>query len=173
MGCDIHMYVERRRTRFDGSKTEWFSADLFSIKDPCDPKCEPIRVDLWDERNYDLFAVLANVRNRSGNYKYPYIDEPRGIPDDATKYVRKEYDLWDIDAHSASYLTFREILEFYYEKTPKTEFGYDILNPLIERLKKRADEFNIIHSFDWNGGLSTKDLYDRADNIRIVFFFDN
>ena len=73
MGCDIHMCVERRANRYGGGKTEWVNGDYFSIKEPLDPNCEPIRQDLYDGRNYDLFAVLANVRNRGYGEELPYI----------------------------------------------------------------------------------------------------
>lgn len=173
MGCDIHMCVERRSDRYGGGKTEWVNGDYFSIKDPYDSECAPIRQDLYSDRNYALFAVLANVRNRGYGEAYPYIDEPRGLPNDVTEYVKDEYEAWDMDAHSCSYFTLREILEFYYDKSPRNDFGYDILNPLIERLKQRAADFYIIHEFEWNGGIPTDELYKKAENIRIVFWFDN
>lgn len=172
MGCDIHMHVERRNNRYDGGKTEWVNGDYFSITHPNDPKCAVIHQDLWGERCYDLFAVLANVRNRGYGEAYPYIDEPRGLPDDATQYVKEEYESWGIDAHSCSYFTLRELVEFHEEKKSISGFGFDILEPLIERLKQRADDFNIIYDFEWDRPW-TNDLKSKMDNIRIVFWFDN
>lgn len=172
MGCDIHMYVERRSNKYGGGKTEWVSGDYFSIKNPKNPSCIPIHQELYGDRNYALFAVLANVRNRYYDEAYPYIDTPRGLPDDVTEYVKAEYDSWGMDAHSCSYFTLKELVEFHAEKAPMDDFGYDILKPLIERLKQRADEFSIIYDFEWNRGMSDE-MIDKMGNIRIVFWFDN
>ena len=50
----------------------------------------------FGDRNYDLFAMLANLRNgvgfagrRRGEVLDP-IDEPRGIPEDASPEYREE-----------------------------------------------------------------------------------
>lgn len=173
MGCDIHMYVERRHNRYGGGKTEWLCGDYFSIKNPLDPECRPVLQELWGDRWYELFAVLANVRNGHGEAAQPYIDLPRGIPDDATEYVKDEYRLWDDDAHSSSYFTLKELIEFQLEHRPISHFGaHDILEPIIESLKKRAADFNIISEFEWNREW-TDELRDKMDNIRIVFWFDN
>ena len=71
MGCDIHMHVERRSSFRNGDKTEWVNGDYFSIKHPHDPDCSIIHQDLYGDRNYALFAVLANVRNRGFGEAYP------------------------------------------------------------------------------------------------------
>lgn len=172
MGCDIHMHVERRSSFRNGDKTEWVNGDYFSIKRPHDPECKIIHQDLYGDRNYDLFAVLANVRNRGYGEALPYIDEPRGLPNDVTEYVKADYESWDWDAHSCSYFTLRELIDFHEVKRPKNDFGYDILEPLIERLKQRADDFNIIYNFEWDRPM-TDDLKNKMDDIRIVFWFDN
>lgn len=172
MGCDIHMCVERRSDRYGGGKTEWVNGDYFSIKDPYDSECAPIRQDLYSDRNYALFAVLANVRNRGYGEAYPYIDEPRGLPNDVTEYVKDEYEAWDMDAHSCSYFTLRELIDFHEAKRPTNDLGYDILEPLIERIKRRAHEFWIIYEFEWKYPY-TDELKNKMDDIRIVFWFDN
>ena len=172
MGCDIHMYVERRNDKYGGGKTEWVNGDYFSIEHPNKPECAISQQDLWGERCYDLFAVLANVRNRGYGEAYPYIDEPRGLPDDVTEYVKQEYDSWCIDAHSCSYFTLKELVEFHNAKKPTNIFGYDILEPLIERIKHRANDFNIIYDFEWKHPW-TDDMLNKMDNIRIVFWFDS
>lgn len=74
--------------------------------------------DFYNGRNYDLFAILANVRNgrgfagiKTGGGFVP-ISEPRGIPTDASPQVARRSDGYGIDGHSHSWLTLREILEF-------------------------------------------------------------
>lgn len=46
-----------------------------------------------------------------------------------------------------------------------------VLIPLIEALKKRADELYFIYDFLWE--TDPKRAYEQSENIRIVFWFDN
>ena len=89
MGCDIHLYVERRQA--DGS---W---ELVSDDEG----------DFYDGRNYDMFAIFAGVRNRGG---WNPISKIRGIPPDASPgYLEIIADALDLDVHSHSYLTYEDL----------------------------------------------------------------
>lgn len=167
MGCDIHMHVEIRNLRWHATD-EWMCADYFSILDPTNPDCKPRLEEIYGYRNYALFAVLADVRNGG----YPCISYPKGLPDDACPYVKEDYESWRSDAHSCSYLTLGELVRFQKSVGPVNDFGYDILEPLIVRLKQRADEFNLIYNFEWDGELA-EDTLKKMEDIRIVFWFDN
>lgn len=91
MGCDIHAYAEVKR---DG---RWeFGARVF------------------DCRNYGLFGWLADVRNYSA---VPSIAEPRGLPADVSHSVREKAEYWDVDGHTHSWLSGRELFDFDYEAT--------------------------------------------------------
>jgi hypothetical protein len=46
-----------------------------------------------------------------------------------------------------------------------------VLIPLIEALKKRADELYVI--YDWLWECKPEEAYKKSENIRIVFWFDN
>ncbi len=81
MGCDIHCFVEV----FDG---EW--------KNLCEVNIN---------RNYLLFAQLANVRNYNENN---YL-EPNGLPEIGPKYDFED----DCDYHSTSHRALTELEEFY------------------------------------------------------------
>lgn len=78
MGCDIHLMVEVRDKKLD----QWKEYDI------ADELLKNIG------RNYNLFSILANVRNGvgfansdTGNAFIP-IDNPRGVPNDASeKYI--------------------------------------------------------------------------------------
>lgn len=97
MGCDIHFYVEVKQD--DGT---WF---------PCDG-------DFYDGRNYDLFAILADVRNGVGfagiktGDGFNVIAEPRGLPDDVSNDILQESEDWGCDGHSHSWLTVAELKAF-------------------------------------------------------------
>jgi hypothetical protein len=88
MGCDIHTHVERQRA--DGT---WEQV----------PGWSP-----FDVRDYGLFGFLADVRNSSAVVP---IAEPRGIPEDASPEVWAAWGEW---AHTPSWLTVQELVEFDY-----------------------------------------------------------
>lgn len=101
MGCDIHLYVERR----DGNR--WVTADSWTRSYN---RSAVNSVDnFYDWRDYALFAILADVRN--WNDLLP-IEYARGAPDDCCDEVRGEIERWKNDAHHHSWLTLREILAF-------------------------------------------------------------
>ena len=92
MGCDIVAFAEKR----EGDK--WVSCDID---------------DLFDFSSHVTFAFLAGVRNY--NDIIP-LDNPRGIPRDASERVRYEYDLvWKGFSHSPSWLSLRELLSVNYD----------------------------------------------------------
>ena len=110
MGCDIHLYVEKR------VEGVWISADKWS-----DDEYEPGRKQVaygdrfYTGRNYDLFAIFADVRNGSGfagvktGDGFVPIASPRGLPDDCSAEVRAESEAWEGDGHSHSFLTVTDI----------------------------------------------------------------
>lgn len=179
MGCDIHMHVEYKLD----TKKQWCCGDYFRLNYLGRITPDYTRVDFFDTRNYTLFAVLANVRNYGHT---EYVDDPRGLPDDLSDYVRYAYETWQFDAHSCSYLTLKELIDFHNQGYPlkrsgiispeaqkqldlgvlpdhwcqgTNKVGYErreweeenhVLVPLIEALKKRADELNLIYDFFWD-----------------------
>lgn len=162
MGCDIHMHFEYHSSFYLNKKDEWYNGDYFTQSRV---KHGGYRfIDLYPNRDYCLFGVLAGVRNND----YECIDHPRGLPEDASEFVRLDYECWGLDAHSCSYLTLGEILYFAEEHEEEAE----ILEDLIRRIKQRADELNLIYNFEWSGHNSNQAL-ENANKIRIVFWFDN
>ena len=168
MGCDIHMYVEIKSTT--NINTNWRCGDYFRVYDPLAEDLTMTRVELYSDRDYSLFAVLADVRN---SYLIDYISEPKGLPDDVTEYVKREYGAWGNDAHSCSYFTLQELIDYHDEHKPQDLMGYDVLKPLIDKLKQRANELDLIWDFEWNNSLTSGVAYNKASRIRIVFWFDN
>lgn len=97
MGCDIHSFAEMR------SGSSWVRM----------PDLEPLT-----RRNYNLFAMLAGVRNGRGfagcdtGDPFTPICLPRGLPADASREVKEEHESWGLDAHSASWLTLADLLAY-------------------------------------------------------------
>src|SRR5262249_46209472 len=128
MGCDIHFYVEKQ---VNGA---WYSADKWAPNEDAGDEGEPIlalayKNRFYSDRNYNLFGILANVRNGSGfagcdtGDGFVPISEPRGIPDDVSKEVKAEADRWDGDGHSHSWLTVTELMAYDWTQTTKLR-GY-------------------------------------------------
>ena len=112
MGCDIHLYVEKRVNK------KWVYA---SAKDHgCNTQFgEQYGYDYWyDGRNYSLFSILANVRNGYGfagcvtGEGFMPISEPRGLPKDVCLKIKKESAEWGGDGHSHSWLTLKELQDY-------------------------------------------------------------
>lgn len=165
MGCDIHTRVE-----YLDRNGKWLSGDLFRINPDYDPK-EPWYDDPYEvievcwQRNYILFATLANVRNYD---EIPYIDEPRGIPDDACRRTRNAIREWGNDAHSPSYFTLKELMDYNKKAAPVKDYNgndYRPLDHLIDELKRRGKDLMLWYD--------DKTAEERADKLRFVFWFDN
>lgn len=128
MGCDIHFYVERLENG------KWVSADKWTPNEYAGGEGEPeTEVKYEDcfcsERNYNLFAILADVRNGSGfagcdtGDGFVPISKPRGLPDDVSEQVNADATRWDGDGHSHSWLTVEELLAYDWTQTTRRR-GY-------------------------------------------------
>jgi len=95
MGCDIHLHVEVKEDSKWSSKISKEGS-------------------FYSTRNYNLFAILANVRNdwSKDGYEFRPIDEPRGLPADTSPEVRAEAEGWYGDGHSYSWFTLQELLDY-------------------------------------------------------------
>lgn len=190
MGCDIHAFLEYKNN--DGV---WEDANIFEF-DNYDQAFQIM--DVYDGRDYELFAVLANVRNDNGNRP---ISEPRGVPDDVSGNIKEEIKKWDCDGHSHSYYTLRELLDYTKPKkklkragfmTPENADKVDAGgqpnewwqsgnipnqqyrewerpdNSIREFISQIKQHWKIKHKY-----CDDEDINKIADRIRIVFFFDN
>lgn len=114
MGCDIHLYVEKKQP--DG---RWQAQGEFEReRDEDGGWLSHVGRRLYTGRNYNLFAILANVRNGRGfagiktGEGFNPISEPRGVPDDASSDYKAIVEQWGEDGHSHSHHTLRQLLDF-------------------------------------------------------------
>ena len=125
MGCDIHMHYEVNRNG-KWEFVDWKGKYIIGAYSDGEPKRDLDK--MWNDplyvgRNYDLFAVLANVRNGIGfagcytGEPFDPISDPRGLPTDVSEHVRKESDEYGEDGHSHSWLSLAEVLNYDYTKT--------------------------------------------------------
>ncbi len=167
MGCDIHFYVERWTSSNDYSgprnlsedrekilnelledvptEYRWVSADKWKLEDG--NWHIPWNLEYYNNRNYYIFSILADVRN-SGEVEP--LDYPRGIPNDASIGYLYKCGQWDSDAHSHSYFTLDELLNVDW-----SQYDSDYIEELMETIEKM------------------KEIDDDPLNVRCCFFFDN
>ena len=157
MGCDIHMFVENKRTI--NEKTQWVNADNWRINQyfedgTDDGEQEYEVVPLYRERDYSVFAALAGVRDYSEGT--PSLGAPKGMPEDPSKPTLKECEGWDSDGHSHSYFTLRELKEFQQHNGKIKHSG--LVDPESAKL---LDEKGILPK-SWCQGTTQKEFVHRA-----------
>ena len=200
MGCDIHIYLENKKT-VEG-KEKWVSADVYKKNRYYDEDDKYEKefefVEIYQDRDYSLFSLLADVRNYSKNEP---ISKPRGIPSDCCKEIMEEYERWGEDGHSHSYYTLKELLEYQSKQVPVKYSGlvddegvkeiekgnmpkYWCQWSSNEKLTYKEWEFKedklkpiIDKIYDRLKELwfyyTDEDITKDAEKIRIVFWFDN
>ena len=207
MGCDIHLYTEKL-IEWDNKKF-WWCIDYFQLNEYKlldDELSGWNHISIYNDRDYDLFAALADVRNYG--YVTP-ICQPRGLPDDVSKAVKIKSDEWGIDGHSHSWLTAKELFDYQKKYSTTKQSGMISLeqakeldengivpsswcqyttnknytyrswvrqespvDKLVEAVKaKIKEEFHIYDFYDKEK--QEKQIMEHAEELRIVFFFDN
>ena len=120
MGCDIHLFTERKRTT--NNKQKWVNIDNWKLNhyyEKDNGECKYELNSAYKCRDYALFSILANVRNDSKNKP---ISKPRGLPKDVSDVIKSESDRWGIDGHSHSFFTMQELYD-YYEQNKIVKFS--------------------------------------------------
>lgn len=126
MGCDIHILVEVKNEK----RYKWEPLEgSYEIEEDDGEKymnIGPYHSDWYFGRDYDSFAVMADVRNGRGfagvdtGDGFEVIDRPRGIPTDASELYKEVCEIWEGDGHSHSFLYLRELKEWYNNAASKT-----------------------------------------------------
>ena len=100
LGCDIHLYVERRINGIWESADKW-TPNKYAAEDEGEPALGVEYEDLfYSGRSYNLFSILADVRNGvgfagcdTGDRLVP-ISDPRGLPENVCELVKSESERW-------------------------------------------------------------------------------
>ena len=191
MGCDIHLFVEVNQNNMWESVDEWEDEDGYTS----------VVYDkrYYSSRNYDLFALLANVRNYHGTTP---IKNPIGLPSDVSDVVKQHSEDYGVDGHSHSYYTLTELLEIdwdgaikeagYIEDERWSKFyaslqtdnpDYKLRYPYSQGIGSSLHATHTWHEWEIPLKISVSDFYNltlpklvklgEPNNVRIVFFFDN
>ena len=169
MGTDITAYAERRQP--DGSwvlvnglrpNTSYFlgGAERYSEEEN-DPWPPLIPVEAFDMvRNYELFAILANVRNgirTAGGVHFECISLPRGLPEDLSLELRKFTNLLEDGNHSHTWMLLEEILTFSWKEKSV--------------LREAMVDSRVAHLFGYEQNSSSKQKWQSPDQPRAGFPF--
>ena len=165
MGCDIHFYVETQN-----ENGEWVSADRWT-KDDDGETYVAFQDAFYPGRNYNLFSILADVRNgigfagvKTGDGFEP-ISMPRGVPADACQEYKNQVSNWDGDGHSHSWYTLNELID--YDWDAKKTKVIAIAGEEEVKYSEVCQEF-LLQTIPKMAA-----LHEDATKVRCVFFFDN
>ncbi len=129
MGCDIHAHIE---LKVNG---KWEHLSCPNLK-----------------RWYRLFERICGVR---GDVAYA-IDKPRGLPADLNIVTKLDYEQWDTDAHSATWLTKDELNELinWVEKSYDNMFQHEQMGYLngcnfLQYPESHPKEFEDVRFICW------------------------
>lgn len=182
MGCDIHMYIERRRNK----DADW-ELDPNHTKDEDGCLRSVDAAGRW----YGLFARIAGVRGLERDYGI----KPRDLPKDVTPAIEEYSNRWGHDGHSHSWLTLDEFVKEYITVMCSSDSEFNTSKEVIDFLDNGTD-FRAF--FDWQTQKYTEwpgydaiirycrqwlevekaigkiiDVEDCEPEIRFVFWFDN
>lgn len=167
MGCDIHMVLERK------IKDEWVgvhhyhgfegaalrSMDYLAKDKPNPQGWISFRIT---GRDYRMFGELAGVRT-SGTLG----NEPQGLPEDASQLTLALANEWGMDGHSHSHLSLTKFAQAYAAAMDQTaQLVEHRLHPTEQTQTWFNDICTLITGFDIYA-------YNRYDDFRICFWFDN
>lgn len=161
MGTDIHMAAEvRKNNKWELVKQEVFP---YPYEDGALTSCP------YMARNYDLFAMLADVRNGYGFAGCPTgtiitpIADPKGYPEDMDPETMKMMS----EEHSASYLTLQELLDYDWEGQFKRTTGVVSKNEYAQTL------YHGKHPLVWCGGAGGQGIVMLSEEEMIRRIRDN
>ncbi|HEX8721148.1 MAG TPA: hypothetical protein VF736_10990 [Pyrinomonadaceae bacterium] len=113
MGTDIYMYAEVRRGGAWRPAEPLVRNEYYVEGGGHTDGAEYRPREMFDDRDYVLFAVLAGVRrSRHTDTDYEPVSEPKGLPEDLSPELRGWAGRFGGDIYCPSWLTLRELLEY-------------------------------------------------------------
>lgn len=138
MSTDIHIFVEVLLPTPYENKGRWYSGRWYKIgrlfKNPYYDKQKPIKLDKtgvlinapttdqpYTGSNYDLFALLADVRNKQ---LITPLSGPRGVPHGVSDEVVALIHAWGSRGHHHTHFTLKELLDYDWDAQKVDHVGY-------------------------------------------------
>lgn len=170
MGCDIHNIWEALNPEtgdweaiYVSNPDEWETKRLkWRTEDRKEAGMEiPKGVTLeYNGRNYNVFAILANVRNGRGTAGcktgegFEPLTKKRGVPDDASPEFREMSEAWGVDGHSHTWVTLAELLDTGWQLKTTMLYGIISSKEYIAWREKNAGVENPEGPGSYCGGVS-------------------
>ncbi|CAM4225477.1 hypothetical protein DEMA109039_11990 [Deinococcus marmoris] len=128
---------------------------------------------LFMGRDYELFAILAGVRN---HLRVQPISPPRGIPRDAGEAVRAAWATAQKypEVHTPSWLSLQELLDFDWNQSliHRVSGDEEALRPHSEQFLTYRDAVSD-NNFVNRGLAQLQTLVENPADLRMVFWFDS
>lgn len=115
MGCDIHIFAEVKKDNKWEKVGKIFNCPYFNENEEENGWNYKFTDSPYRGRNYNLFAILADVRNGRGfagvkiGDGFNPISDPKGLPEDVSEEIKANSDEWGGDGHSHSYFSLLEL----------------------------------------------------------------
>ena len=174
MGCDIHMYVEKREDK--NLPWEMDSNHFIMVEEEgTEDEYAYLKEVGVTGRDYKLFGILADVRSDGCIYK------PRGTPNDVSFAIGVEEENIGLDGHTHSWLTLKEFkkclkrggyivdpngsADAFYDWQEK---GFDGAPPDFTTLVNYCER--------WKDNIIADNILLGSKNrpeVRLIFWFDN
>ena len=147
MGTDIHLFAEKKVINIwePLQRLHWYieeAVEWYSIPD---------EDELYIDRDYHLFGFLAGVRDYGNNQRFPM----KGIPHDVSREILKAFNIWGLDAHSASFLTLSELKSIDWDNDIISYSGIMAQKELLkltESLQTESPRWELLNDLaDWMG----------------------
>ena len=172
MGCDIHLFLERKRS----TDKEWHLDAKHTVHIEGSGTKHEYRytAELCSSRSYEFFGELAGVRYSGSGAT------PRGIPKNASEgfLAACEYG----DGHSHSYAS----IERYTKVADKCTFGKDVNVATMKHRDPFTEQYSLpnpfhivlayIHDIKESNAINhmlTDDPFYLDEKFRLMFFFDS
>lgn len=151
MGCDIHIYTEANITV--NGKEKWWNVDDWRLNPYFGEDYEPeySHKSVYSGRNYELFAYIANVRNY-GEVESAGFD--RGLPENVSEAVKREFDWWEYDAHTPGWCTLAELKKLSRKTLTTKRQGY------VAKEEAKNFKENGTLPTAWAQGVGNKENYE-------------
>jgi hypothetical protein len=123
------------------------------------------------DRNYDVFAILAGVRNAVGfagvktaETKFVPIDSPRGVPHDVSEGIRDLLDANALGEHSFSYVSLKELAAVEWETRSVTKRGVMGREEYERRQLERLSVADVPPPEEYSGAVMGQNIVTLTEN---------
>lgn len=170
MGTDITMYAEVHKNKKWTKVGSVFKNLRYNKERELNKWNQPYTDHSYNGQNYDLFAILANVRNATGiaggrtTCGFNTISVPKGLPEDISNEVKE---LLTNDGYANSYYTLKELKDYNWNQEI-THVGVISEAQYIEMKKNQENPHSWSeNTFGWDVVVVSPDTMDKILNKTI------